>query len=153
MAFESSFIDYCTINSVRSFSEYSFREIWHRFTLSQNIATNKSSIQILRTLVKQQVLKMHSYSNSFNEEFFLYALPNQDSLTAISGIKQNAYFVYQSALHFHQLLDYEPQTQYLNFEHSPNYNQLSKPILTQEAIDNAFSIAQRKSIVEYQFQN
>lgn len=112
------------------------------------IGKHRKLTDIINFLIEKGNLQTHRFRQGENNQVELYSWETQDEFTIISGLKNNAYFAFYSALFIHQLTLQIPKTFYLNFEHSSEQLVSGKP-LTQEAIDKAFSKFQRKSLLTY----
>ena len=136
---------------IHSFNFYKIKEIINEHRDDWEIPTNRSTKKILNYLIKKKALFSNAVLNPSNEAHQIYTWKSKDDYTVISGIKTNSYFSYYSALFLHGLTLQIPKTFYLNDERSDSPITISNPVISQEAIDKAFSKPQRKSNHIYRF--
>jgi hypothetical protein len=144
--------DFFDKSTFKSFNENKFREIFRQNRYNWDVPKNKISKQVLRYLINKKVISNNVFSGTSNSSKIVYSWKTQDEFTIISGIKNNSYFAFYTALFLHQLSYQIPKTFYLNFEHSSTINQNAEEnLLTQEEIDEAFRGGQRKSSLSYSY--
>jgi predicted transcriptional regulator of viral defense system len=136
----------------KSFTENKFAEIFDVNKHNWKVPANKYPSQVLNYLVNKGVFKLNTFFDNSNEKKYVYSWKTQDDYTVISGLKSNSYFAFYSSMFLHQLTLQIPKTVYLNYEHGQAISSnKQKNILTQGAIDKAFSSSQRKSTLSFTF--
>ena len=136
----------------KSLSKNKFFEIFEQKRRDWKLPATAYPSKVLNYLVKREVFKLNIFYSNSDEKKEVYSWKTQDDYTVISGLKCNSYFTFYSSMFLHQLTLQIPKTVYLNFEHSSPISQKNKKsTLTQEAIDKAFSSAQRKSSLTFAF--
>jgi hypothetical protein len=136
----------------KSFTYRKFVDIFNRNQYDWKIPSTRTAKQVLDFLIKREKIQAYKILDNYNESKILYAWKTEDEYTIMSGLKNNSYYAYYSALFLHQLTLQIPKTIYLNFEHNRTVNlDDNESSLTQEKIDNAFKGSQRKSSLSFSF--
>jgi len=130
---------------LKSFNYTKIRDIINDNRKELNITSRRTVNSVLKYLIKKNLLFLNTIINSSNEQEQIYTWKTQDEYTVISGIKNDAYYAFYSALFLHGLTLQIPKTLYLNSERSIPLNSDGENLLTQKAIDVAFNKPQRKS--------
>lgn len=135
---------------IKAFSERTLQEIYNKHQDIWKTPSTKYASHFISFLQKKGVLFMTPFNNESNNSKIIYSWKTRDDFTVMSALKNGAYYSHYSSLFFHQLTLQIPKTFYLNHEHGSDMNSKNdKPILTQEAIDKAFSKGQRKATSSY----
>ncbi len=136
---------------LKSFTESNFKKILDENRSEWEIPQNKSTRQVLDFLISREDLILNTFLNSYGEKKEVFSWRTDDEYTIISGLKNNSYFSYFSAIYLHQQTLQIPKTIYLNFEHSSIMLSKDESPISQIEIDEAFKKDQRKSNVSFTF--
>jgi hypothetical protein len=138
--------------SIKAYTESRFRDIITKNLQQEDFSLTGASRKLIDYLTGKGLLVRHNFVTATTETTTVYSWKTQDEFTAISGLKNNSFFAFYTAMFLHQLTMQIPKTVYLNFERTkPSGPPVSKGSLTQDGIDLAFGGNQRKSNFSYTF--
>lgn len=137
----------------RSFTDRSIYNFLSQAKENELDRLTKSNPAIIDFLKEKKDLKEHLFilNDIFIKRVKVHAWRTENEYTIASALKNHSYYTHYTAMFMHGLTLQIPKTLYLNFERVSNFRE--KQQLSQEAIDKAFSKAQRKSHVEYNWRN
>lgn len=138
--------------TLKSFNYTKLRDIVNDNRSDWGISSTRPLKNILNYLIKKEVLFSNTIITSTNEQEQIYSWKTKDDLTIMSGLKNDLYFSFYTAIYLHGLTLQIPKIFYLNHERSFNPITTTKiNNLSQDKIDNAFSKPQRKSKIVYRY--
>jgi len=104
------------------------------------ISSSKTSAHFISFVLKENIVIEHTLNDPRGKNHHIYSTGAFDDFTIFNALHPKGYFTHYSAMFLHQLTLQIPKSYYLNVEHTKDF-----PVqaLTQQAIDRAFSQAQR----------
>src|SRR6266478_2674795 len=119
-----------------------------RIRLATPGARSKSKNIFCRLLVEATDLRRLELNSTSYGKIIRYGWGKPCPYEVALSVKEPAYLSHASAAFLHRLLPEEPQTIYVNAEQGPKPQSGS---LSQEAVDRAFALKQRRSNFIYEF--
>lgn len=131
----------------KAFTEKALIQVVSKNRSVWGLSEDRGAHKIIDFMVEQGDLHENILTNQNAKQYIIYSWKTKDEMTVISAIKAQSYFAYYTAMFLHQLTLQIPKVFYLNFEHSTKYenNSILNVELTQEDIDEAFLLNQRKT--------
>lgn len=128
--------------NTKAFSKIFLYRLFEQERSRWNISSLKTFKQFIDFILKENILIEHELSAPNGKHQLLYSNGEVDDFTLFGALNTHGYFTHYTSMFLHQLTLQIPKTYYLNVEHSTD---IPAQGLTQKAIDNAFSHAQRKA--------
>ena len=127
---------------IKAFPKLFLYRLFEQERKAWNISSSKKAKQFIDFILKENILLQHELRDQDGKSHLIFSKGILDDFTLFGALNTNGYFTHYTSMFLHQLTLQIPKTYYLNVEHSKD---IPSQGLTQDAIDNAFSQAQRKA--------